>query len=207
MGQYDKAFDDLSKAIELNPMESRAYLIRGTVHVRTRQDGLAFRDFAEAIALTPDLRGAYWGRALVYVDCAEYDKAEKDLSTAIGIYPFDAFPRLYLLIAQQRLGKDGKPALAEFRKTIKDSEWPTPIVRMLLGEITPEQCLAAATHKDAWREKEKKCEAHFYIGEFYLLRGDKVQAARSFKECVASDLKGLTEYWSAKAELERLEKP
>jgi lipoprotein NlpI len=54
---------------------------------------------------------------------------------------------------------------------------------------------------------EKKCEAHFYIGELYLLRGDKARAVQSFRECVAGGLTWLTECWSAKAELERLEKP
>jgi lipoprotein NlpI len=78
---------------------------------------------------------------------------------------------------------------------------------MYLGEVTPEQCLAAASDKDPKRDKEMKCEAYFYVGQFYLIRGDKERASESFRRCIATGLTSYREYIYAQGELKRLGKP
>lgn len=43
-------------------------------------------------------------------------------------------------------------------------------------------------------EKERECEAYFYLGQYYLLRNDKEKAAQMFKLCLEIKVTSFVEY-------------
>ena len=54
-------------------------------------------------------------------------------------------------------------------------------------------------------EREKRCEAMYYVGQYHLLHSDRRKAAEFFRAAVATDITYFVEYTGAKAELARLE--
>ena len=62
----------------------------------------------------------------------------------------------------------------------------------------PEAVLAAASNRD------ERCEAQFYVGEWYLLRDARIEAQTALR--VATDIcrKDFSEYAGAVSELKRL---
>jgi len=59
--------------------------------------------------------------------------------------------------------------------------WPAPVIRLYLGQITPEAVLAAAENPDADIRTRQVCEASFFIGELALQRDAKDEALRRFR--------------------------
>jgi tetratricopeptide (TPR) repeat protein len=51
IGRYDLAFDDLDKAINLNPNVPRSYSLRGHLHSLAGEKGKAVEDFQRALSL------------------------------------------------------------------------------------------------------------------------------------------------------------
>ena len=81
-GDYDAAFKDYSKAIEIDPKTVDAYINRGIV-CRQRSDyEAAIRDYSKAINLDPKYADAYYNRAVSYFHKKHYDKAWKDVDQA-----------------------------------------------------------------------------------------------------------------------------
>jgi lipoprotein NlpI len=53
-------------------------------------------------------------------------------------------------------------------------------------------------------DTDQRCEAQFYAGEWYLLKGNRTEAVPLLRQAEASCPKGFVEYTGAVAELRRL---
>jgi lipoprotein NlpI len=80
------------------------------------------------------------------------------------------------------------------------------VVSLYLGQSTPEKTLTAAANPDPKRQQEQKCEAEFYVGEHFLLKGAKTEAIRLLRSAAAICPADYYEASGAKAELRRLGK-
>ena len=78
------------------------------------------------------------------------------------------------------------------------------MIRLYLGQLTPEAVLAAPDDSDATTKKGQVCEANFYGGELALQHGAKDDAARLFRLAVMGCPKSFIEYDDANAELKAL---
>jgi rhomboid protease GluP len=85
--------------------------------------------------------------------------------------------------------------LEAYSKRLKDKSWPYPIIELLLGTRSAEATLSSAT------KSEEFCEAHYYLGQWLLLRKEVVKAASEFEAAKASCPKTFFEYEGAIAEL------
>ena len=74
-GEIPSAFEDFSKAIELNPNYAEAYNNRGIVHGQMDDYDRAIEDYTKAIELNPNLAEAYTNRGLAYSKKDECDLA------------------------------------------------------------------------------------------------------------------------------------
>jgi|GEM_PF-2208139 len=85
--RYDKAIENFSKAIEVDPNNNHAYMMRGATY---RQKGLldtAIEDYNKAIKLDPNDGIAYSNRGFAYSKKGQFDMAIEDFNTAITINP------------------------------------------------------------------------------------------------------------------------
>ena len=72
------------------------------------------------------------------------------------------------------------------------------MIQLFLGQSTVEAILAAPT------KAGDRCEAQFYAGEWYLMRGDRAAATERLKTAAETCPKTYSEYGAALAELKRL---
>ncbi len=207
-GEYARAASDQSEAIQLDPKYTGAYVKRGEALLATRQFGLAMADFNAAIDLNrttdnanrdPDAN-AFRGYAR-FIE-SDFSAAASDLMESVKIQT-RGYPTVWLYLAQMRSGNaNATTELAINRhklSSLGQTKWPYPVVEFFADHaFTPEALLAAAGTDN------ERCEAHFYIGERYLLQSTPSEASRWLKAAETSCPRGYIESAGAEAELKRL---
>ena len=81
---------------------------------------------------------------------------------------------------------------------MKPAQWPSPVIKMFLEQGTPEAMVAAAD------KPEDRCEAQYYLGQWYLMRDARARAIEPLHNAVNRCPKTFIEYAGALAELKRL---
>lgn len=123
--EFDKAIEDISKAIQLDTNYTKAYLNcakayynRGNLYMNKQKFELALKDFNKSIELNPEYTQAYFNRGNIYSDMQDYDKALADYSKAIELDPEQAKPytnRGFVF----GIKKEYEKALKDFDKAIE----------------------------------------------------------------------------------------
>jgi tetratricopeptide (TPR) repeat protein len=122
---YQKAKDELTKAIQNDPNFYKAYINRGLVNYKLAFYQDAIDDFTKAIQLKPLDYKAYYNRGIVYYILDNFKAAESDFTNAIEINPdnADAYFNRGLVYKHE---DNSKGALADFYKAgllyIKDNK-------------------------------------------------------------------------------------
>ena len=133
----------------------------------------------------------------------DIEQALADLARSHALDPEDADTALWLEVVQRRAGRPGE--LAKSARKLEMTEWPAPIVRLLLGQSTLADTLAEAEREpDAFARKSKICQVEFYAGELALLRDDKSAALPQFEGALSDCSPRLVEWAAAKLELATL---
>jgi tetratricopeptide (TPR) repeat protein len=111
-----------------------------------------------------------------------------------------AYPMLWLYLADTRSGaKDAIRDLQKSAASLRPEEWPSPVIEFFLGRLTPTAMLAAA------RGLNERCEAQFYLGQWYLLLDKRADAIAALRKAIETCPAEFNEYIGAVAELMRLE--
>lgn len=78
-GDFDQAFGELNKALELDPYHPQSRILRAYLFLKAGDKERALEDYSAALKAAPTDLGALTNRALLYMEFEEYEKAEKDL--------------------------------------------------------------------------------------------------------------------------------
>jgi len=114
----EKAVDDYSKAIQINPSFQSAYANRASVYNSQRRYDLSIIDCNMAIMLNPDEVDAYRNKGDAYYGKREYDKAVEAYSKAISFDTNSSW--MYFVRAVAYCGKDDHPhAIKDFDRVIQ----------------------------------------------------------------------------------------
>jgi tetratricopeptide (TPR) repeat protein len=227
---YDRAIADYNEAIGLSPSFAGAYANRGLAYSRKEDYDRAIADYDVAIRLSPTFALAYANRGIAYYGKKDYDRAIADYTKLIWLEPKnahafsyrgyihfykgtfkesaadlrraveldnDACAMLFRYLALARLGEPAVPELEANARRLTTKEWPFAAIELLAGKRSPEELPAAGN-------PDEICRAHFYIGQWHLLRGDKGSAAASLKTAADTCPKTFIEHGAAVAELERV---
>ncbi len=124
------------------------------------------------------------------------------MSQVSKLDPKDAYAALWLDIVNRHSNLPSR--LPQQVAQIDMSKWPAPLIRLFLGQITPQAALAAADDANANTKKGRVCEANFYSGELALQQGAKDQATRLIRLAALDCQKGFIEFTAANAELKAL---
>jgi lipoprotein NlpI len=196
---YDSAMKDFSEAIRLAPDDPQAYSDRGRAYLQNGELSLATIDYSKAIRLDPDHAAALKGRGYASFYSANYDVAVTDLARVVRQKPDDAYSALMLHLARARSGSsDARNELEANAAKLKQDKWPYTIVEMYLARRAPDSVLAAA------RTSHERCQAQFYVGQWYLLRNERDNAIKLIKTAAESCPKGFVEHSGVLYELQRL---
>ena len=87
MQESDKAIEDCSQAIQLNPNGADAFSNRGGAYRAKGQYDRAIEDYSEAIRLDPNYANAFNNRGNTYNAKGQFDRAIEDFNQAIRLNP------------------------------------------------------------------------------------------------------------------------
>ncbi len=122
-GDYDKAIENFSKAIELDPrntdrMNAYSYLERGDAYYQKGSYDQAIADYNKLIEFDPKFQGAYHFRGKAYQKKGNLDRAMADFNKAIELDPnyFDCYRDRGVFYRQQGLESQ---AIADFEMYLR----------------------------------------------------------------------------------------
>ncbi len=100
-GAYNRAIEDLNKAIDLKPKYVQAYFNRGSAYRGKGVYDRAIADYSKAIELNPDYALAYFNRGLCGQILQNWRNARSDLTFArqMGMNIIVAFHKKYESVA------------------------------------------------------------------------------------------------------------
>jgi len=203
-GQYAQAISDFTSVLDLKPDSAAVYNNRGNAYKNNGDYGDAIDDYSRAIELQPGNAGAHYRRGWASFYLTRYKKAVADFAQAARADPKNIYAISWLYLARRQQGAEGLAELAKQAKAVDLNVWPGPVVSLLLGRTSPERVIVEASHPDKQVENERQCEAYFFVGEYYLLRGEKSLAREMFQQAIVTGVTTFNEYASAKVELDRL---
>ena len=201
-GDLDRAIADYGEAIRIDPKLVLAYNDRGSTYRLKGDFDRAIADYTEAIQLDPNSAAGYYRRGYVQYLAGALPKALADLTQANAIDPANAHLAILLDIVSERSNLPAR--LKQLAASVDMRAWPAPVIRLYLGQLTPEALLASADDPDPLTKRGKICEANFYTGELALIRGKKDDAIRLFTAASSDCPLSWSEWESADAELKTL---
>ena len=203
-GEYDLAIQSYGEALRLNPKHLNALYNRGNAYTRKGAYDLAVKDYDQVLRMNPQYANAYSSRGIARFLQGQFSAALPDLSEAVKFAPNDLHRILLLYLAQVRAGNHDREALAHATQGLDLAKWPGPIVSMYLGKVPAKDVLDALADANASERTHRRCQAYFYLGQQMLIRQQRNEAAKMFRETVATSTATLFEYEAARAELKRL---
>jgi tetratricopeptide (TPR) repeat protein len=202
-GDLDRAIADYGQAIGLDPKYVFAYGNRGNMFRDKGEFDRAIADYDQAISLDPKNIKSYFNRGVANLYAGSLPKALADLNQYSASDPHDPYGALWLEVVNQR--SDLPSRLEGMVTPIDMTRWPAPVIRLFLGQSTPDAVLAAADHPGSYMKAVQVCEANFFSGELALSKGSKDDAARLFRLAAESCPPDLTEWSTAHFELKAME--
>ncbi len=180
---------------------------RGVAHKNIGRFDRAIADFSAAITLRHGSpTKALHNRGITRFIMGRFRGAAADLAAFIEQNPdiSSPYPLLWLYLARERAGLEGRPVLIRHAKRLTGLSWPGPVVAFHLGKRDPEGLLAAIGQAGADKKTEDACDAYFHLGQYYLLAGKETQARHWFQRTLATGMTHLNEHIAARMELKRL---
>lgn len=87
LGEFDKAIQEYTRALQLDPGNVELLLGRGDAQHRNHNPRTAIKDFDQVISAEPNNARAYYYRAWSYIAMRKLEKAISDFSRAIELKP------------------------------------------------------------------------------------------------------------------------
>jgi lipoprotein NlpI len=202
-----EALSDFNAAITLNPKLVDAYWYRFGLYIQSNQIDSALRDCTALSALEPLSADAPRACGMLSMKVGRFGEAAVHFADAFDIdhdlhRPYLA---IWLAVAQLKNGAPDIPSLARRADALDLYDWPKPILNLFLGRTDPEAVLLAAQKGDEPTQKNQRCEAAFYVGEWQLAYGHTAEAKALFQQAVDTCPKDFVELAPATAELKKLQ--
>jgi tetratricopeptide (TPR) repeat protein len=159
--QYDLAWKDFNRALELNPRYARGYYNRGKLYEGSNKFDEALADFDQAITISGKDPRYFTERGVVHSKRKEFDKAIEDFTAALNITPDDAGIYNNLGIVYAKTGKF-EEALKTYAKAL---------------ELNPNSFQSYINRANLWQESGHNDEAFKDLKKAQEL-GFPVDAAR-----------------------------
>lgn len=172
---------------------------RAEVEWISGQFGRSEQDFSRAIVSGQQDGTAYLWRGLASFYQGRMDAAAADFtqSAQAARNPAEVSrAQAWLALAQRRAGK---PAVID--STASDENWPVALPAMLAGRKSPEALLRAAQNVPGDAGEAALAEAYFFVGQHYLLAGDKTRARLYFQHAVDKGVIFASAHLAARHEL------
>lgn len=209
-GQSAEAIAKLTNALEIaqsNEEKAQIYYHRGIIREHAHDWSNAAADYSQAIGLQDDMSRAYYGRGRVTLLNGKAADSLADLDKAASLGPENGYVALWQYIARSRVAGREASTLRDLRGALDTDKWPAPIIRALLGEISP-AAAAGGNMGLRWSDAENaaaaRCEIEFFLAQQHLIRGERDKAIARFEAVISTGIVEFIEYRAAQYELQRI---
>ena len=210
--ELDGALSDYNQALQIDPRNPQAFFNRGMIRMQKDDIDGVIVDSTRALELDPHFIPSYYNRGLGRLAKGSMDGALSDMKAYCQLAPQDAFTdyaRLYIWLIESQQGQLAE-ANQELSKAM-NSGWNgaatsmvTRIGEFLLGQISENELLKAASSDIPVKDQGRHCEAWYFIGMRRLQAGDKQAAVDDLRKCVDTQKTDYCEYILAQEELKNL---
>jgi tetratricopeptide (TPR) repeat protein len=180
-GDVDHAIDDYKIVIDQSSAGLLAAFDRAAPDLRESEPPAA--GFGRAFGRNGYRAQAYRALGIASFQAGLLEQSQDGFRRLSEIDPKNADAALWLDLARRRAGLPSE--LADSAKRLDMGKWPAPIVRLFLGETTPEAVLAAADRGGPDMRRTRRCEASFFAGELMLDQGREADAFRLIDRALA----------------------
>lgn len=101
--QYTSALDDFTKAILLEPENSKAYYYRGVIFRMLKDYPASLKDLNKSLDLNPFSFDPLYSRAQVFFYLEDYPRSHEDCSRALNLEPDSEKAQMFLTIIKDRM--------------------------------------------------------------------------------------------------------
>ncbi|MDH4276304.1 MAG: hypothetical protein OEW08_14825 [Gammaproteobacteria bacterium] len=198
--ELQPALEDLGKAIRLDAKNPENHLQYANVLAKLKRDDAALAALNKAEKLNPRLPALYMQRGYIYYYRHQHRQALSAFEQAWKLNTKDAYSLLWIYIAAEKTSGQGRAALATRIADITLDEWPGKLLKLYVGGLDVAQFTAelSADRPSPWQE----VEAHFYLGQFLNVNGEREAAAQAFQRAQGMHLVEFIEHHLALRELE-----
>jgi lipoprotein NlpI len=202
-GEDEAAIADLDRVLELAPDDQEALLDRGGLNIRAGRYDDAIRDFTQLLKLDPKAAAAAYNRGRAHYAQQDFKNAAEDFALALKLRADNPYAALRLYLAQSHLDNGDPAVLKKSIDALDPTIWPRPLLELLAGTGDDPELIAGINELPSKLRTDVLCEAHYYLGERALLKGDE-KAARDYFKAAASSASATIERIDAQLALARV---
>lgn len=203
-GQFDKAIADAAAAAALLPQSPMPDIVAARIYFAEGNFQKSIESFDAAIGKAPQLAAGYLGKAFALYELGRF--AEATEASEESLQHFDSQPYAFLLLSMSQAQRhDAVPAYISARfAQAQLSSLQAALVQLYLGKVAPD-ALLKMKGDDPDSGEDVQCPIGFYLGEWYLGRGDVAEAKRNLQNAVTQCLPNSGEREMAQVELGRVQ--
>ena len=207
LGIPDKAIADADEAVKLTPNAPISLYCRAHTYFQAGEFEKSVADYSKAIALGDTEPKTVHQRGISKFYAGRLEAAAEDFVKAAdtGDKEAQVYSDLWLSWTHLRLGKAVPDAVVKRAAEEPQGGWPRPARAVLAGNLTPEEMLKLIDRKTGDERTMASSEGYFYLGQYYLGRGDKAKARELFEKARRLNIILYTEHTAAGFELRQLE--
>ncbi len=196
---YELAYEEITKAIEIDPNNPEIYITRGDISDGKGNIGIALDDYDKAVSVGPKNVTAYIKRGKANVKMTFMDKALEDFNTALKLDPENG--KAYIARGEYyKSGKEYDKALKDYENALKFEDCK-PAAYSAMGDVYLEQGEndKAFEHFNKALEVDPNfAEAINNRGICYYNREEYKQAISEFNKAIELE-KGVSDYFYNRA--------
>jgi len=196
---------DFNRALRIKPDFVDAYNFLGIHYTQLQEFNQAYEAFDSAIDLAPDHEYAYLNRGIALYYGGRSELSIEDFNTFYQRKKSDPYRILWLYLAESATNStNAQTSLKHYSSLVDNNIWAKKIIQLYLGEISHQQFVSqlAMGVKSKKGLSERLCEAYFYLGKYYQLKGKNKSAANFFKLALSTNVYEFVEHRYAKLELD-----
>jgi lipoprotein NlpI len=203
LGAFSAAIADANEAVKLS---TDTLGCRAHVYFNAGEFDKSVGDYSQAIALGATEPRSFHLRGISKFYAGKLEEAADDLTKANSTDDKEGqvYSDLWLAWTLRRLGKPLPEQLLTRAKNQAHGDWPRPALALITGDITPREMMELIERKSGDDRTMALAEGYFYLGQYYLGRGDKAKAGDSFRRARGQNVVMYMEHSASGFELERL---
>jgi tetratricopeptide (TPR) repeat protein len=198
--RFDAALADFGAAIDKDSRDATAYSLRAFTRLEAGDLRKAVSDYADAVDLDPNDAALREEAGVAQWEYGDYRGATRNFEKSADNPKHAASAALWLHLTALKRGKDDTDFAARTAK-LDLKAWPGPLLSLYAGAGTADDAFAAAKQGDPDDQKDRLCEADFFIGEWHVSQKRDADGRALLEAAVSACPRDRPEVQAARAEL------